>query len=213
MIIHTGTAAVYWQLPVGDLQYKRQVGEEHRQRDDGAMNDDNGTRGNKMPPQFTVIKGGSSGRESDKTVLYEWVASGDVDRRRVRHLDISSYDFSGQTDLWSEFRDFHSHVAIDLSTLDVTNAQGLGCLLQGCESLTELDLSCLDTAQARNMACLLKNCWSLRSANLLGLSTAQVTDMRQMFFRVRVARSARPLALGYLKAATHGLYVPWVFRA
>ncbi|MDO5119700.1 MAG: BspA family leucine-rich repeat surface protein, partial [Coriobacteriales bacterium] len=117
-----------------------------------------------------------------KGVDYALVKSGAVDRRSVRHLDLSCFDDTKPTSLESAFSDLRDLQRIDLSRLDTSQVTSMESMFRYCQQIRSIDLSGLDTSRVKDMSRLFAECNGLTSVNLSGLDTSQVTDMRSMFY-------------------------------
>ena len=114
-------------------------------------------------------------------VPYASVASKEVDRSEVRHLDLSEFKGSQITNLSSAFSGFEDLQDLDLSCLDTSQVTDMSWLFSDCESLRHLDLSPLNTSRVTNMSIMFVKCRTIESLDLSGFNTSKVTDMSRMF--------------------------------
>ena len=84
----------------------------------------------------------------------------------------------------SLYRLFFNHIEvteIDLSNLDVSNAENMFGALQDCRKATTINLSGWDTSNVTNMGQMFYQCDAIQSLDLSHFNTSNVTDMQYMF--------------------------------
>ena len=84
----------------------------------------------------------------------------------------------------SLYRLFFNHIEvteIDLSNLDVSNAENMFGALQDCRQATTINLSGWDTSNVTNMGQMFYQCSAIQSLDLSHFNTSNVTDMQYMF--------------------------------
>ena len=128
-----------------------------------------------------VTEGNSQEWHSD-AVAYASIASGDVNREAVRHIDLTGFDSSQMTDMSGLF-EYCEHVeSLDVSGFDTARAMSMSNMFCGCEHLVSLDLSGYDTTHVTDMSRMFANCKSLERLDLTGFDTSRVTRMLYMFY-------------------------------
>ena len=89
--------------------------------------------------------------------------------------------YDNLTDCKYMFIGCYNITEINLSNFNTSQVTTMFSMFAHCSSLTSLDLSNLDTSQVNNMYGMFQNCSSLTSLNLSDFNTSQVTNMNQMF--------------------------------
>jgi len=72
-------------------------------------------------------------------------------------------------------------VSVDLTGLDVSQAQSLSHMFEDCRRLRSIDLSGLDTSQVTDLSYMFAGCTSLESVFFGDIDLSQVTDLSHMF--------------------------------
>ena len=85
------------------------------------------------------------------------------------------------TDCTYMFHGCYNITEINLSNFNTSQVTCMFSMFEDCSSLTSLDLSNLDTSQVTEMYGMFKNCSSLTSLNLSDFNTSQDRNMNQMF--------------------------------
>ena len=95
---------------------------------------------------------------------------------KINKTDISiSYTING-------YRFDRSNVkTLDISELDVSNANNLSMLFLGFRSIKSLDVSKLNTSKVTDMGSMFEFCSKLTSLDLSSFNTSAVTNMSKMF--------------------------------
>ena len=120
-------------------------------------------------------------RPHTDAIPYQLVASGNLDKKKIEHLDLSCLAATPLTNMDSMFEYFESLVELDLSGLDTSRVISMRRMLSMCCSLKALDLSGLDTSQVTDMYETFGNLRELEHIDLSGLDTARVTNMSFLF--------------------------------
>ena len=74
---------------------------------------------------------------------------------------------------------------LDLSNFDTSKVTGMYSMFTSCSQLTTLNLSGFDTSKVTNMYAMFDNCQKLTTLNLTGFNTPKVTNMHSMFYYCR----------------------------
>ena len=97
-------------------------------------------------------------------------------------LDLSRFDTSNVTDMYSMFSNCSKLTSLDLSKVDTSNVTDMRSMFNNCTSLTSLDLNNFDTSKVMNMSYMFSYCTSLTSLNLNNFDTSKVMNMSSMFY-------------------------------
>ena len=108
-----------------------------------------------------------------------WSMFGDCSS--LESLDLSGWDTSSVTLAKYMFYSCPKLSSIDLSSWDTSTFQSMEGMFNGCSSLKSLDLSSWDTSSVTVMYKMFAGCSSLESLDLSGWDTSSVTDMGRMF--------------------------------
>ncbi len=97
-------------------------------------------------------------------------------------LDLSNFDTSQVTFMHRMFCGCSSLISLDLSSFNTTQVTAINSMFQGCSSLISLDLSNFNTSRVKKLFNMFFNCSSLTSLNISNFNTSGVTDIHYMFF-------------------------------
>ena len=100
---------------------------------------------------------------------------------KITTLDLSNFNTSKVTDMYSMFYNCSSLTSLDVSHFDTSKVTNMGNMFSDCENLTSLDLSNFNTSQVKAMYQMFHNCSGLTSLDLSNFDTSQVTLMDHMF--------------------------------
>ena len=100
-------------------------------------------------------------------------------------LDFSSFNTSNVTNMSNMFYDCQKLTVLDLSNFNTSNVTDMSNMFYGCQKLTPLDLSSLDTSQVTNMGSMFYTCFNLTDLDLSNFNTSKVTSMSNMFYYCR----------------------------
>ena len=114
-------------------------------------------------------------------VPYASVTSHEVDRSKVRHLDLSEFRGAHITDMRQMFANFDDLQDLDLSSLDTSLVTDMSWLFSFCMSLRSLDLSHFDTSHVTDMSGMFRYCEDLMEIDLSGFDTSKLTTTHEMF--------------------------------
>ena len=96
-------------------------------------------------------------------------------------LDVSNWDTSNVTNMYSMFFSCYNLTSLDVSNWDTSNVTNMSHMFYGCSSLTSLDVSNFDTSNVTSMSYMFFNCQSLTSLDVSNWDTSNVTSMYWMF--------------------------------
>ena len=83
------------------------------------------------------------------------------DKSNVKTLDISELDVSNANNLSMLFLGFRSIKSLDVSKLNTSKVTDMGWMFKYCDSLTSLDISSFDFKKTKNVNKMFANCSSL----------------------------------------------------
>lgn len=101
--------------------------------------------------------------------------------RNLTSLDVSNWNSSNVTKMFSTFQGCSSLNNLDVSHWNTSAVTNMGYMFHSCNSLTSLDLSNWDTSNVTNMNRMFYGCTSLTSLDVSNFNTSKVTDMGTMF--------------------------------
>ena len=99
----------------------------------------------------------------------------------LTNLDLSSFNTSNVTDMYSMFYGCSSLTNLDLSSFNTSNVTDMDYMFYGCSSLTNLDLSSFNTSNVTYMDYMFYGCSSLTNLDLSSFDTSKVTSFNEMF--------------------------------
>ena len=105
--------------------------------------------------------------------------------KNILELDLSNFDTSKVTNMFSMFGGMSSLTTLNLSNFDTSKVMRMDYMFQGMFNLTNLNLSSFNTSQVTNMRAMFSNIFNLTSLDLSNFDTSQVTDMYCMFYDMR----------------------------
>ena len=115
---------------------------------------------------------------------------------KLKSLDLSNFDNSSVTSMWSMFRDCEKLSELDVSHFDTSNVTSMGAMFYHCYRLIKLDLSNFDTSNVTSMWAMFHHCYSLIKLDLSNFDTSSVTSMGYMFC---YCKSLKELDLSHFK--------------
>ena len=115
---------------------------------------------------------------------------------KLKSLDLSNFDTSSVTSMWSMFRDCEKLSELDVSHFDTSNVTSMGAMFYHCYRLIKLDLSNFDTSNVTSMWAMFHHCYSLIKLDLSNFDTSSVTSMGYMFC---YCKSLKELDLSHFK--------------
>ena len=96
-------------------------------------------------------------------------------------LDVSNFDTSNVTNMRGMFAGCSGLTSLDLSNFNTSEVTDMNMMFSGCNGLTSLDLSNFNTSKVRDMSYMFETCMTLTSLDLSNFNTSKVTDMSSMF--------------------------------
>ena len=103
----------------------------------------------------------------------------------IIEMDLSNFDTSTVTDMYSMFYGCYSLNSLNLSSFNTSLVTDMSFMLYNCSSLKNLDLSNFNTSLVKNMHYMFGNCRLLKSLDLSSFNTSLVVDMSDMFVSCR----------------------------
>ena len=100
--------------------------------------------------------------------------------KNTNYLNISSFDTSKVTYMTSMFAG-SSFKHLDLSNLDVSQANSFEGMFYNAQSLEYVDLSNWDTRRSKSFSRMFKNCYNLKYLDLSSFKIYKATNLSQMF--------------------------------
>ena len=104
--------------------------------------------------------------------------------KTILELDLSNFDTSKVTNMFSMFGGMSSLTTLNLSNFDTSKVMRMDYMFQGMFNLTNLNLSSFNTSKVTNMNYMFYSMRSLTTLNLSSFNTSQVTNMRAMFSNI-----------------------------
>ena len=102
--------------------------------------------------------------------------------RRIKELDISSWNTSNVTSMWAMFADcYELENIIGLELINTINVTNMTQMFKNCYKLTSVDLSNFNTIEVTSMYAMFFNCNNLTSLDVSNFNTSNVTNMYDMF--------------------------------
>ena len=104
--------------------------------------------------------------------------------KNILELDLSNFDTSKVTNMFSMFDGMSSLTTLNLSNFDTSKVMRMDYMFHGMFNLTNLNLSSFNTSKVTNMNYMFHSMRSLTTLNLSSFNTSQVTNMRAMFSNI-----------------------------
>ena len=104
--------------------------------------------------------------------------------KNILELDLSNFDTSKVTNMFSMFGGMSSLTTLNLSNFDTSKVMRMDYMFHGMFNLTNLNLSSFNTSKVTNMNYMFHSMRSLTTLNLSSFNTSQVTNMRAMFSNI-----------------------------
>ena len=102
--------------------------------------------------------------------------------QKFLELDLSNFNTSQVTSMYSMFLDMFYLTTLNLSSFDTSNVTNMSYMFYGMSNLTTLNLSSFDTSNVTNMSYMFYGMSNLTTLNLSNFDTSKVTDMGSMFY-------------------------------
>lgn len=99
-------------------------------------------------------------------------------------LDLSSFDTSKVTNMYSMFGYCKSLTSLDLSSFNTSNVTNMGSMFNYSNKLASIDLSSFDTSNVTNMSNMFIWCSALKNLDIRNFTFDKVTSYSDMFYRV-----------------------------
>ena len=99
----------------------------------------------------------------------------------ITSINLSSFDTSSVTEIQSMFRDCFSLTSLDINNFNTSSVIIMYSMFESCNSLNYLDLQGFDTSNVQDMNRLFFNCVSLTTLNLSSFDTSKVSNTTSMF--------------------------------
>jgi len=96
-------------------------------------------------------------------------------------LDLSSFDTTTVTNMYSLVSGCARLQTIDLSSFNTENVTQMAEMFRDCKALVSLDLSNFDTSSATTMTSMFQSCSNLAYLDISSFDTSNVTNMNDMF--------------------------------
>lgn len=96
-------------------------------------------------------------------------------------INLSGFDTSNVTNMWTMFNSCFNLTELDLSNFDTSNVTDMNAMFDGCSNLTILDISSFDTTNVKAMPVMFAGCSKLTTLIVNHFDTSNVTDMSDMF--------------------------------
>ena len=124
-----------------------------------------------MPDDITPVNGYYS----------PWGTEGYWSRSNIKKIVALPGAKAGKNSLYRLFFNHIEVTEIDLSNLDVSDAENMSGALQDCREATTINLSGWDTSKVTDMSYMFYQCSAIQSLDLSHFNTSKVTDMKCMF--------------------------------
>ena len=102
--------------------------------------------------------------------------------QKFLELDLSNFNTSQVTSMYSMFLDMFYLTTLNLSSFDTSNVTNMSYMFYGMSNLTTLNLSSFDTSKVTDMSCMFSGTPNLITLDISNFDTSQVTDMGSMFY-------------------------------
>ena len=107
---------------------------------------------------------------ADNNAKYDFTGSGSKSNKSLLSylttIDLSNFDTSNYTSMYSMFRDYSSLTSLDLSGFNTSKVTAMDSMFADCISLTSLDLSNWDTTNVDFMGKMFTRCSKLSNLTL-----------------------------------------------
>ena len=104
--------------------------------------------------------------------------------QKFLELDLSNFNTSQVTSMYSMFLDMFYLTTLNLSSFDTSNVTNMSYMFYGMSNLTTLDLSSFNTSKVIDMSCMFFYIDNLTTLDLSNFDTSNVTNMEAMFNRM-----------------------------
>ena len=104
--------------------------------------------------------------------------------QKFLELDLSNFNTSQVTSMYSMFLDMFYLTTLNLSSFDTSNVTNMSYMFYGMSNLTTLDLSSFNTSKVIDMSGMFFYIYNLTTLNLSNFDTSNVTNMEAMFNRM-----------------------------
>ena len=103
----------------------------------------------------------------------------------ILDIDVSNFDTSNVTNMYSMFSGMSKITSLDVSNFDTSKVTNMSHMFNSMHNLSSLNLSNFDTSNVKEMYNMFYDMFNLNTLNLSDFNTSKVIDMRQMFSGVR----------------------------
>ena len=110
-----------------------------------------------------------------------WGTEGYWSRTYIKKIIALPGAKAGKNSLYKLFRNHTEVTEIDMSNLDVSNAENMSYAFQDCRAVPTINLTGWDTSKVTDMSYMFYQCNKLTSLDLSHFNTSNVTDMKYMF--------------------------------
>ena len=104
--------------------------------------------------------------------------------QKFLELDLSNFNTSQVTSMYSIFLDMFYLTTLNLSSFDTSNVTNMSYMFYGMSNLTTLDLSSFNTSKVIDMSGMFFYIYNLTTLDLSNFDTSNVTNMEAMFNRM-----------------------------
>ena len=104
--------------------------------------------------------------------------------QKFLELDLSNFNTSQVTSMYSMFLDMFYLTTLNLSSFDTSNVTNMSYMFYGMSNLTTLDLSSFNTSKVIDMSGMFFYIYNLTTLDLSNFDTSNVTNMEAMFNRM-----------------------------
>ena len=104
--------------------------------------------------------------------------------QKFLELDLSNFNTSQVTSMYSMFLDMFYLTTLNLSSFDTSNVTNMSYMFYGMSNLTTLDLSSFNTSKVIDMSGIFFYIYNLTTLDLSNFDTSNVTNMEAMFNRM-----------------------------
>ena len=101
--------------------------------------------------------------------------------QKFLELDLSNFNTSQVTSMYSMFLDMFYLTTLNLSSFDTSNVTNMSYMFYGMSNLTTLDLSSFNTSKVIDMSGMFFYIYNLTTLDLSNFDTSNVTNMEAMF--------------------------------
>ena len=100
----------------------------------------------------------------------------------LTQLDLSQWDVSKVTNIYSMFSGCSALAQLDISNWDTSNVTKMNSMFYSCTSLTQINVSLWDTSNVNLMNDMFSGCSALNQFDASNWNTSKVTNMKGMFY-------------------------------